>query len=98
MLLGGAQPHVQIEIGEGDGAAVSVFGGRLTGHFDRRLGCGRRGLRRGLAVLVDGAGKDNLAFGLSLGGCLGGRVRGWWRRGSSLRCAGENFQTESCYR
>ena len=76
MLLGGAQPHIQIEIGEGNGAPVGVFGCRLRGHLGRGLGGRRVSGGGGLAVLVDGAGKDDLAFGLL--------VR---RRRSSLRKA-----------
>ena len=47
VLLGGAQMHVHIEVGEGDGLALGVGG---DGRVDR-FAAGR-GLRRGPAVVV----------------------------------------------
>ena len=73
LLLGGAQMHVHVEGGEGEGLALVVGGG---GRVDK-LSAGSPGLRRGgagggggLAVFVGGAGEDDLAVGL--GSLLGG--------------------------
>ena len=77
MLLGGAQPHVHIEVSEGDCLALGVFGGRRACHLDSRLGR-VAGLGGGLAVFVGRAGIDDLAAGLILrdgdrGLCGGGQ-------------------------
>ena len=74
-----AQAHVHVEAGEGDGLAVGVLGRGRGGHLDRGRSGLLAGVRGNLAILVHGAGEDDLAFGLRVPS--GGR---------GLRGAGEN--------
>ena len=63
LLRGGTQMHVHVEGGEGDGLALGVSGDgrrdRLATNFRGGTGGGC-----GLAVVVGGAGEDDLAVGL----------------------------------
>ena len=71
LLLGGAQMHVHVEGGEGEGLALIVCcDGRVDGLTAglRRGGAGGGG---GLAGFIGGAGEDDLAVGL--GRLVGGR-------------------------
>ncbi len=64
LLRGGAEMHVHVECGEGDGLAFGVGG---NGSGDLAASCRRGGGAvggGGLAVLIDGAGKDDGAVGL----------------------------------
>ncbi len=66
MLLRGEQPHVHIEVSEGHGLALGVFGHLRWGQLRLRRGDGRGCGSGGLAVLVGRARKDDLAAGLLL--------------------------------
>ncbi len=78
MLIEGTEMDVHVEVSEGDGLALGVFGGGGVGDFDGGWGGGRTGLGGGLAVLVGGTREDNFAAGCSgsrrgeLGGGGGG--------------------------
>ena len=94
LLLGGAQMHVHVEGGEGEGLALVVGGGgrvdRLTGSdWLRRGGAGGGG---GLAVFVGGAGEDDLAVGL--GFAAGGAGVVWDEAGSASRKSSSEPQME----
>ena len=60
VLVGGAQMHVQIEAGEGDGLAFGIGGDGFSGGRRGQAGGGAGG-GGGLAVLVRRAGVDDLA-------------------------------------
>ena len=89
VLLDSAKSDVEIEIGEGDRMAFSIFRNRCIGGDDRRLSRVDPHMRGGLPVLVCGAGKQDLASGLLRSRLSCGLLRGSEGSGG-LRRRGEN--------
>ena len=60
VVAGGAEVNVEVEGGVSDGEALGVGGGERCSGLGLRGG--RRGLRRGVAVLIRGTGEDDLTL------------------------------------